>query len=117
MRGRGTSRKRRPSFCAAEGYPSVHPSQAGGRVPSPAQLALGGWHLILRMGVDRNGSPESARKSLETGLRYMMIVDPVKGLDVERDAGVHGKGPEPLADQLSVERPDFVTVERGPENK
>jgi ATP-dependent HslUV protease, peptidase subunit HslV len=47
----------------------------------------------------------------------MMIVDSVKGLDVEGDAGVHRKRPKPFIDQLGVKGSDLVGAERRPEHQ
>ena len=47
----------------------------------------------------------------------MMIVDSVKGLDVERDPGIHGESLKPFVDQLGIKAPDLVAAERRPKHQ
>ena len=47
----------------------------------------------------------------------MMIVDAVKGLDVERDSGVHRESLKPLIDQLGVKAPNLVAGECRPKHQ
>src|SRR5215831_16969747 len=65
---------------------------------SAAQRAFGRWHLILGPQVNRHRRPQCPCKPLKTRLRYMMIVDSVKGLDVKCDSGIHGESLKPFID-------------------
>ena len=47
----------------------------------------------------------------------MVVVGAVERLDVQRDAGIHGEGLEPLLHQLGVEGADLVAAELGLEHQ
>src|SRR6267143_5438171 len=47
----------------------------------------------------------------------MMIIDSVKGLDVERDPGIHDESLKPLIDQLGIKAPYLVAAERRPKHQ
>src|SRR5262249_10830735 len=84
---------------------------------SAAQRAFGRWHLILGPQVNRHRRPQCPCKPLKTRLRYMMIVDSVKGLDVKCDSGIHGESLKPFIDQLGIKGSNLVVTERHPERK
>src|SRR3954463_7160930 len=84
---------------------------------SAAELTLGGWHFALIARIDRERCPQRPRQTLETGFGDMMGVVAVERLDMQGDAGVHGKGVEPFAHQLGVELADLVAREAGAEHQ
>src|ERR1700730_14583688 len=86
-------------------------------VQSAAQRAFGRRHFVLGPLVNRDRRPQGPRKPFEARLRYMMIVDSVKGLDVKRDSGVHGEGLKPFIDQLGIKGSNLVAAECRPKHQ
>src|SRR3954466_3049329 len=72
---------------------------------------LGGRDFPRGARVDCERCAQRARKALEAGLRDVVVVGAVECFDVQRDAGIHRKGLEPLLHQFGIERADLVTAE------
>src|ERR1700730_1797478 len=86
-------------------------------VQSTAQRTFGRRHLVLGPQINRDRRPQGPCKPFETRLRYMMIVDSVKGLDVKCDSGVHGEGLKPFIDQLGIKGSNLIAAECRPKHQ
>ena len=84
---------------------------------SPPSVPLVEGTSLAGARIDRHRRAQRPRQALEAGFGDVVVVGAVERLDMQRHAGIHGEGLEPLLHQLGVEGADLVAHELGLEHQ